>query len=81
MDKGFKFESKYEREKFQELSQKIAPEYTFTIRLNLTIFMIEKVPSWDKLVGNLYKFFEDRGIAAKIDKDKSFLSIFEKPIP
>ncbi len=81
LDKGFKFGDKYVAETFQELTQKIMPEYTFSIRLSLTVINVEKVPSWETLVKELYEFFESRGIAARIDEEKSFLRLFEKPIP
>ena len=81
LEHGFKIESKYVMEKFQKLSQRIKPEYTFSIRLALTIVDPKKVPNWETLVEELYKFFRERGIAAKIEKEKSFLKLFEKPIP
>ena len=81
LERGFKIKSEYAMENFQKLSQRIKPEYTFPIRLTLTIINPKEVPSWKTLVKELYEFFRERGIAARIDKEESFLRLFEKPIP
>jgi len=81
LEHGFKIEDQYIMEKFQELSQRIRPEYTFSIRLSLTIVDPKKVPDWGTLIRELCEFFRRRGISMKIEKEKSFLKLFEKPIP
>lgn len=81
LSNGYRFKDKYVIENYKKLIDLFEKKYRFTLTIELTVDREDAVPSWNKLIEELSKFFYEKGLLMKLKRNKDLPSIFEKPIP
>lgn len=80
LEKGYQFSENYVEEDFAKLVKLFEKPYSFSLKLELIVRDMDKVPGWDSILNDLVKFFNRRGILIKFPKEyRGILS--KKPLP